>query len=587
MTNTTDDATEQPDPDQPEQPDPDQPDQQLGQAGRPLCGPRIDRLLVVVTAIAVVVGVVLRFMPRSGLWLDEALSVNIANLPIGDIPSALRRDGHPPLFYVLLHVWNSIGGDSDWWVRAMSGVASVAMLPLAYLAGRRIGERGAGLGARRTGLIALAVAAVMPFGIRYGAEARMYALVMLFATGGYLLVDDLLGARRTGRGRVAATVGAALVSAALLWTHYWSMWLLAAVGIVALWRAWREPDPERRLGARLLIGALVAGGIAFLPWVSALLYQSARTGTPWGDSFGPASVVVLTIVDFAGARFGVAHLMTYLLVPLILLAAVASIQRSRPQSPGSGQVGDAGEFQQVVLTTRLVPRVRTEVVVIALTLSIGWATAFFSGNTFSSRYTSGIYPLFLLCIAAGVAVLRRPAVTAVVLATVVAMSIFGGIGIVRSDRSQNGDLAQAILDDAVASSGPAVVLSCPDQLGVSLQRELEHRNAAALADGADEVPVGVVIPYPGGGDPDFIDWVDYGDRNRTATPQAFLDQIASRLPADATIYLVASTEYRTFEGQCEQLIGLLATDREVSQTISADDSGLDEFAGLWTFRPRP
>ncbi len=42
---------------------------------------------VVVLAVgALVVGVVLRFVTRSPLWLDEALSVNIAHLPIGDIP---------------------------------------------------------------------------------------------------------------------------------------------------------------------------------------------------------------------------------------------------------------------------------------------------------------------------------------------------------------------------------------------------------------------------------------------------------------------------------------------------------------------
>ena len=65
--------------------------------------------LVAITALAVVVGVALRFAPRSGLWLDEALTVNIASLPIGEISDALRRDGHPPLFYVLLHGWIGAG----------------------------------------------------------------------------------------------------------------------------------------------------------------------------------------------------------------------------------------------------------------------------------------------------------------------------------------------------------------------------------------------------------------------------------------------------------------------------------------------
>src|SRR5690606_34664139 len=109
--------------------------------------------------LAVVAGVVLRFLPRSAMWLDEALTVNIADLPLGDITDALRRDGHPPLFYVLLHGWMRIGGTSDWWARALPGVFSVLTLPVAYLGGRRLADRVGGdrLGGHRTGLLAAAL----------------------------------------------------------------------------------------------------------------------------------------------------------------------------------------------------------------------------------------------------------------------------------------------------------------------------------------------------------------------------------------------------------------------------------------------
>ena len=72
--------------------------------------------------VAVAIGVVLRFWTQSHLWLDEALSVNIAKLPVGDIPEALRHDGHPPLYYWLLHGWMAVFGESDRSVRALSGI---------------------------------------------------------------------------------------------------------------------------------------------------------------------------------------------------------------------------------------------------------------------------------------------------------------------------------------------------------------------------------------------------------------------------------------------------------------------------------
>ena len=40
-----------------------------------------------------------------GFWIDEGLSVGIADRPLTDIPAALRKDGSPPLYYMLLHFW--------------------------------------------------------------------------------------------------------------------------------------------------------------------------------------------------------------------------------------------------------------------------------------------------------------------------------------------------------------------------------------------------------------------------------------------------------------------------------------------------
>ena len=40
-----------------------------------------------------------------GFWIDEGLSVGIADRPLSDIPFALREDGSPPLYYLsLIHI---------------------------------------------------------------------------------------------------------------------------------------------------------------------------------------------------------------------------------------------------------------------------------------------------------------------------------------------------------------------------------------------------------------------------------------------------------------------------------------------------
>src|ERR1700677_2484523 len=82
--------------------------------------------LCIAGALVVVAGVALRFWTPSALWLDEAISVNIAKLPLRQIPQALSHDGAPPLYYVVLHYWMLIFGQGDVAVRALSGVVSVA-----------------------------------------------------------------------------------------------------------------------------------------------------------------------------------------------------------------------------------------------------------------------------------------------------------------------------------------------------------------------------------------------------------------------------------------------------------------------------
>lgn len=548
-----------------------------------LSPPRTDIALVAITVVSVLAGVALRFWPRSGMWLDEALTTNIAGLPLDQIGEALRRDGHPPLFYVLLHWWMAIGGESDDWVRALAGFISVLGLPLTYLGATRLASRtGAGpLGSRRTGLVAVAVMAVLPYGVRYAAEARMYSLAMTLVLGGYLLVDDLLSARTGHPRRILVGAATTVVAAALLWTHYWSMWLLAAVGLMAVWVALRSPDADRRSGARMLVGALVVGGLLFLPWLPSLLYQSAHTGTPWGERFGPASVVVVSIVDFAGARHGAAQLLSYVLVPLVLMAAtvriVAAAATAHPTVDGAGSPGGS-QRSILVLTGSILPRIRSELSIMAMAMGLGWATAFASGNTFASRYAAVVYPLFVLCVAAGIAVVRSALAANLLLVAVVGLSVFGSIGEARYVRSQSDSIAEDIVED-IADNGVsrAVVIACPDQLGVALQRQLDRR--------LPEAPE--IIAYPGAADPRFIDWVGYSGRNEDSDPVGFVEQLGERLPDDATVYVVSSTTYRTFEGKCEQLAAVLNQGRVGSQVQSSKPDDHEEPADLLVLRPAP
>ena len=140
------------------------------------------------------IGLVLRTLTASDLWLDEALGVNIARLPLVDLPAALSRDAAPPLYYGLLHLWMALFGDGDVAVRSLSALASGLTLPVVWLVGRRLGGTRAAWGAAF-------VLAVNPFAIRYATEARMYALVAFEVALG--LLAALRALERPSVGRLA------------------------------------------------------------------------------------------------------------------------------------------------------------------------------------------------------------------------------------------------------------------------------------------------------------------------------------------------------------------------------------------------
>ena len=315
------------------------------------------RWVVAAAALVIVAGIVLRFATRSDLWLDEALSVNISRLPYGDIPEWLRHDGAPPLYYFMLHAWTDVFGTTDLAVRSLSGVLSVATFVPMWFAGRRIAGRSGAW-------IAVLVLASSPFAIGFGSETRMYSLVMLLVTVAYLAVRRLLERPSLGRQAVVA-----LITGLLLYTHYWSFYLIAVVAALLIWQAWRGSDADRRHAARSVLVALVAGAITFLPWIPTFLYQSQHTGTPWGDPIFLTASFAFALRDFAGGEHSEAYALLVVLIMLIIVAVF----------------GRAMDRYRIELDVRTRPGVRSETLTWAATLLLGGAFAFVTRGTFAGR----------------------------------------------------------------------------------------------------------------------------------------------------------------------------------------------------------
>jgi len=504
----------------------------------------LGRLAVIGIGIAVVVaGVLFRFWTRSDLWFDEALSVNISRLPLDEIPDALRRDGHPPLYYFLLHGWIEIFGIGDIAVRSLSGVISLLTLPVAWFAGRRVGGA-------RVAWITVVVLALSPFAFRFATEARMYSLVILFVFAGYLALRRAL--ERPSLGRLAQV---AALTAALALTQYWCLYLLAVVGAGLAWRAWRgEPGPERT-ATRRSFAAMAVGGLGFVPWLPAFLDQLAHTGTPWGDPQYPWVAVPRSLIAFAGSDSdGEAFLLAFVLIVLPLLAVF----------------GRALDARRIELDLGTRPAVRWEGAAALGAFLLGSAASYASNTTFEPRYAATVFALFVLLTAYGVTVFRDRRIQLVLLVAIVVLGVAGGIRNVVTQRTQAGQVADVIVAEAKPGD---VVVYCPDQLGPAVSRLLR-----------DE-PGLVQVTFPDGARPERVNWRDYLERNRSVPPPRFVEDVLERA-GDATVWYVTGTGQNNITGVCEGVAASLGDARPGAAGRVTIDDDIFEYDGLTQY-PAP
>lgn len=499
-------------------------------------------------AVAVVVGVVLRFWSPTALWLDEAISVNIAKLPITQIPAALSHDGAPPLYYVLLHYWMDLFGRSDFAVRALSGVTSVMTLPVFWIAGRKVGGR-------TVAWVTFFLALSSPFAINYATTTRMYSLMILLALLGYLALAAAFE-DPTPRRRLAV----AAVTAALLYTHYWGIYLVL---VAALWLMWRV----RRSGrGRPVLRALIFGVVLWLPWAPVFVFQTFHTGTPWTSSASPGDLLQVFQDWSGGGPWG-----GLLMYATFLLFIVGTF--GRRAAPGTtvlledaeGRVRRVPAGPAVVIELSPRPGMAPMVGVGVATLIVAVALGAVANAAFVARYTAVVLPIFLLVMSAGVAVIPGARFRAGCVAVLVLAGILTGQSENSQQRTQAVQVAAVL--NAQAQPGDLVVY-CPDQLGPAVDRLLT-------------VPGVQEITFPRATGPQRVDWVDYKKVIADTNVSQFTQDALARVSGNHTVWLVWRDGYPGVGGDCGYLKGWLDLFRQSGVTlVHADSATYYEYENL-------
>ncbi len=448
----------------------------------------------------------LPLLPAS-YWGDEAISVGIASRPLLAIPQALRFDGSPPLYYLLLHVWMGIFGTSPVATHSLSLLLSVACVPVGWWCGTR-------LCGRRAGWAAAALIAVSPYLTDFGVQSRMYALLAL--AGLWAVGAWIVALRSGGRRRLASAAGASVV---VLYTHDWGLYLVAALAVAGLIAGWRD-----RAIARRAVGLILVSMAGYLAWVPSFVHQLGSTGAPWASR--------PQLSDLFAAPWQVSAARAW---PALLVASLIGVAAAWWTLPPDRKRGlrPAGCPAPSRTGWRPAPIAAT---VCAVTLLAGWIGAELV-KSWSPRYLGvAVVPALVLlgallvrsragriCLAGLMVTMLGTAAPAWVgsrLAVVDAQSDASSVIRPLAGQLQAGDLVVA----AQVSQLPLVAYYAP---GPKLRYA---------------TPLGAVR------DPRFVDWTHLQRRLLTADPDAVFAGLLASIPVGGHVLLVDPLSWATDHG---------------------------------------
>ncbi|MBL7516590.1 hypothetical protein I6A84_00230, partial [Frankia sp. CNm7] len=276
-----------------------------------------------------------------------------------------------------------------------------------------------------------------------------------------------------------------------------------------------------RRGALAALLGVAGGAIIFLPWFSQFLYQSAHTGTPWGE---PASYAAVSHAygQWAGGPTTLGRLLLLVITCLVAL--------------GIAGRGLGGRF--VLIDLRGGEPGRTLFLLSTVTLVVAVTVGKVVGNAWADRYTATAFVPFLLVVGLGATIVRHERFTQGVVALCAAAGVIAGYNDVQMPRTQATEAAEILA--AKAKPGD-VLLICPDQVGPGLARTIP----------SFLLPTTHLVPdyRP----PDRVNWVDYEERNEAADGVAIADRALAEAGKDHSVFLATSGGYRTYETLCLQI----------------------------------
>jgi uncharacterized membrane protein len=198
------------------------------------------------------------------VWIDEAATLQIASLSVGDLLGEMARiESSPSGFYLLAKGWIGLFGTEIGNVRLLPAIAgALAVVPIWIFARNAFNERTAWLSAS---LLALAASHV-----RLSQDARTYTVLFLVFCFAMVVALRLIRIPSVDRHSISLIIALGVLQGILGWLHATSVVLIFALGVFVVAGTAVGPMGFRRGVAVVVACGLVTLLVAALPFASAL-----------------------------------------------------------------------------------------------------------------------------------------------------------------------------------------------------------------------------------------------------------------------------------------------------------------------------
>jgi len=189
------------------------------------------------------------------IWDDEAHTYWNTHSLISDVFSRSSEANavHPPLYFIVIHYWMIIFGDSATSMRLPSLIFGLITIFFVYKLGTLLSNK-------TVGLLASLLIAISVCHIQHLQDARPYSLFAFLTTLSFFFYINLVSKKS-----ISIMAGYIVSSSLMLYTHFFSFFILLGQNIISIYTIYFSDDKKTNI--RKWITSQIILFFLYLPWL--------------------------------------------------------------------------------------------------------------------------------------------------------------------------------------------------------------------------------------------------------------------------------------------------------------------------------